>query len=163
MGVITGTFDECGGTLTQTWTFTDDCGRTSIQTQVITVESAPQAQFAPEDPLTISCDEATAFTASYLSYTNNGLGGCLIEGQVMGVITGTYTECGGTMTQTWTFTDDCGRTSIQTQTITIEPAPQAQFASVEPLTINCDATTTFTPIISLIPIMAWADASLRAR
>ena len=37
----------------------------------------------------------------------------------MGVISGTYAECGGTLTQTWTFTDDCGRTSTQTQTITV--------------------------------------------
>ena len=53
----------------------------------------------------------------------------------MGVITGSYTECGGTLTQTWTFTDDCGRTSTQTQTITVLPAPQAQFAAVTAQTI----------------------------
>ncbi|MBW6499231.1 MAG: DUF11 domain-containing protein, partial [Bacteroidales bacterium] len=143
LGVISGTYDECGGTITQTWTFVDDCNRTSTQTQTITVDPAPQAQFAAVTPQTISCDAATTFAASNLTYTNEGLGGCLISGQVMGVITGTYDECGGTLTQTWTFVDDCGRTSTQTQTITVDPAPQAQFADVTPQTITCDAATTF--------------------
>jgi hypothetical protein len=143
LGVISGTYDECGGTLTQTWTFTDDCNRTSTQTQTITVEPAPQAQFDAVTPLTITCDQATTFAATNLAYTNAGLGGCLISGQVLGVISGTYDECGGTLTQTWTFTDDCNRTSTQTQTITVEPAPQAQFDAVTPLTITCDQATTF--------------------
>jgi hypothetical protein len=143
LGVITGTFDECGGTLTQTWTYTDDCGRISTQTQTITVTPAPQAQFAAVDPVTLTCDQATTFAATNLTYTNTGLGGCLIEGQVLGVITGTFDECGGTLTQTWTFTDDCGRISTQTQTITVTPAPQAQFAAVDPITLTCDQATTF--------------------
>ena len=143
MGVISGTYAECGGTLTQTWTFTDDCGRTSTQTQTITVLPAPQAQFAAVTAQTITCDQATTFAASNLTYTNSGLGGCLIAGQILGVISGTYAECGGTLTQTWTFTDDCGRTSTQTQTITVLPAPQAQFAAVTAQTITCDAATTF--------------------
>jgi ribosomal protein S26 len=143
LGVITGTFDECGGTLTQTWTFTDDCGRISTQTQTITVTPAPQAQFAAVDPITLTCDQATTFAATNLTYTNTGLGGCLIEGQVLGVITGTFDECGGTLTQTWTYTDDCGRISTQTQIITVLPAPQAQFVAVDPIEITCDAATTF--------------------
>jgi hypothetical protein len=143
LGVITGTYDECGGTLTQTWTFTDDCGRISTQTQTITVTPAPQAQFAAVDPVTLTCDQATTFAASQLQYSNTGLGGCLIEGQVLGVITGTFDECGGTLTQTWTYTDDCGRISTQTQTITVTPAPQAQFAAVDPVTLTCDQATTF--------------------
>ncbi len=145
LGVLTGTYDECGGTLTQNWTFIDDCGRTSTQTQTITVEPAPQAQFSAVTPVTISCDAAASFAASNLSYTNNGLGGCLIAGQILGVLTGTYDECGGTLTQNWTFIDDCGRTSTQTQTITVEPAPQAQFTNVSPISISCDVAASFAP------------------
>ena len=62
-----------------------------------------------------------------LAYTNSGLGGCLIAGQVMGSLVPDYDECGGTITQNWTFTDECGRSSTQTQTINVLPAPQAQF------------------------------------
>ena len=81
--------DECGGTLTQTWTFTDDCARTITNTQTITVEPAPQATWsARRQYLQIACDAATTFAASNLQYSNSGLGGCLIEGQVLGVVTG---------------------------------------------------------------------------
>jgi len=145
LGVITGTYDECGGTLYETWTFVDDCGRQIQHVQTITVSPAPQAQFAAVEPVTITCDQATTYAPSYLGYTNSGLGGCLIQGQVMGVLTPDYTECGGIITQSWSFTDDCGRISTQTQIITVLPAPQAQFAAVEPVTITCDQATTYAP------------------
>ncbi len=145
MGVITGTYDECGGTLTQTWTFTDSCNRTSTQYQTITVEPAPQAQFPAVEPINISCDEASTYIPDTLIYTNNGLGGCLIEGLAVGLITGSYDECGGTLTQTWTYTDNCNRTSTQIQTITVEQSPQAEFTHVDSLTIGCNEATTFTP------------------
>jgi hypothetical protein len=142
MGVITGTFDECGGILTQTWTFTDNCNRTITHVQTITVDPAPIASWinAPSN-ITITCDQATSFAASNLSYTNNGLGACLISGQVMGVITGTFTECGGTLTQTWTFTDNCNRTIQHVQTITVDPAPIASWINAPSnITITCDAS-----------------------
>jgi hypothetical protein len=146
LGVITGTYDECGGTLTQTWTFTDDCDRTITHVQTITVQPAPIAVWInPPGNITISCDDATAFAASSLSYSNAGLGDCLISGQVLGLITGSYDECGGTLTQTWTFTDDCNRTITHVQTITVQPAPVAAFINPPAdITISCDQATTFT-------------------
>ena len=84
--VLTNDYDECGGTITQAWTFTDDCGSVSTQSQTITVLPAPQAQFAAVTPQDITCDAATTFAATNLTYTNSGLGGCLITGQVMGTL-----------------------------------------------------------------------------
>jgi hypothetical protein len=52
---------------------------------------------------------------------------CEISGSVSGVLAGTFDECGGEQTITWTFTDDCGRTIEHIQTITIEPAPEAEW------------------------------------
>ena len=115
----------------------------STQTQTINVLPAPQAQFAAVTTQEITCDAATTFAASNLAYTNSGLGGCLIAGQVMGSLVPDYDECGGTITQNWTFTDECGRSSTQTQTINVLPAPQAQFAAVTTQEITCDAATTF--------------------
>jgi hypothetical protein len=130
-GVIAGTFDECGGALTQTWTYTDDCGRTITHVQNITVEPALPAVFInpPTDDV-LTCAEAITYSATAvdLSYSNNdGTGACLIEGTVPGVVAGTFDECGGALTQTWTFTDDCGRTITHVQNITVEPALPAVF------------------------------------
>ena len=62
-----------------------------------------------------------------LSYTNGELGACEISGDVPGTLAGTFDECGGSQTVTWTFTDDCNRTITHVQTITIDPAPMAAF------------------------------------
>jgi hypothetical protein len=124
-GIIAGTYDECGGALTQTWTFTDDCGRTITHVQTITVEPAlPAAFISPPADDVLTCAEAIAYSATpaNLAYSNSdGTGACLIEGEVPGVVAGTYDECGGALTQTWTFTDNCGRTITHVQNITVEP------------------------------------------
>jgi hypothetical protein len=55
---LAGTFDECGGTQTITWTFTDDCGRTITHVQTITIDPAPQAAFVnPPADITLTCDD----------------------------------------------------------------------------------------------------------
>ncbi|MCG7858897.1 hypothetical protein MD537_18110, partial [Flavihumibacter sediminis] len=123
-GVITGSHDECGGTYTETWTFTDDCNRTITATRDIVVEPAPAATFAPVANTTQACGAAPVGTP--LAYTNNAADpSCLISGTVTGVITGSHDECGGTYTETWTFTDDCNRTITATRDIVVEPAPAA--------------------------------------
>src|SRR5690606_16434438 len=109
LGVITGSFDECLGTLIQTWTFVDDCGRQIQHVQTITIEPAPIAAWVnPPVDITISCDDALTFVATNLDYTNNETGACEIAGTELGVITGSFDECLGTLIQTWTFVDDCG-------------------------------------------------------
>ena len=135
LGVITGTFDECGGTLTQTWTFSDGCNSITA-TQVLTVQPAPAPVFDPVTPLTITCAEADALVATNLNYTNGEIGACAIAGTELGVITGTFDECGGTLTQTWTFSDACNSITA-TQTLTVQPAPAPVFDPVTPLTITC--------------------------
>jgi hypothetical protein len=75
---VTGTFDECGGTLAQTWTYTDACNSiTAVQT--ITVQPAPPPVFDPVTDQTITCAQADVFTATNLNYTNGETGSCLIS------------------------------------------------------------------------------------
>ena len=86
--------------------------------------------FGPVTPLTITCAEADALVATNLNYTNGEIGACAIAGTELGVITGTFDECGGTLTQTWTFSDACNSITA-TQTLTVQPAPTA---SLDPVT-----------------------------
>src|SRR5690606_29972662 len=137
LGVITGSLDECQGTLTQTWTYTDDCGRTIEATQTITIEPAPIAVFDAVTPLTLTCDEALTFVATNLAYSNNETGACLIEGSVLGVITGSFDECQGTLTQTWTDREDTGMNSRHAQTTNAEPGSKEEIDAVTPLTLTC--------------------------
>ena len=148
LGVITGSYTECGGTLTQTWTFTDDCNRTITDQQIITVLPAPEAAWtAPLADDEITCEEANVLAPVSLAYTNGGTAGCLISGSALGVITGSYTECGGTLTRAWTFTDDCNRTITDQQIITVLPAPEAAWTA--PLAddeITCEEANVLAPV-----------------
>ncbi|MDX1409970.1 MAG: hypothetical protein R3330_17595, partial [Saprospiraceae bacterium] len=147
-GSISGSFDVCGGILTQTWTYTDTCGNTITATQTLTVEPVPAAQFteSPSDSL-IQCTDVVGFTFPDLPYSNGASGACSISGVVSPVVDSNLDQCGGTVTATWTFTDSCGRTITEAQTLTVEPAPPAQFINAPPTdtTLSCADIQNYTP------------------
>jgi len=133
----------CGGTVTETWTATDACGRTLTSvSRTITVDPAPQAQFAAVSDITVSCNASLPPTGTTLSYTNGESGGCLISGSATGVVTGSYTTCGDMFTETWTFTDACSRTSTQSRTITVvSPAPVSLTCPPPATEVECQTQT----------------------
>ena len=137
--VQSGAVDACGGEVLFTWSFTDDCGRTVEHVQTVTVEPAPEAFFFdPPGDLTFSCDNLPTLGAPDLSYTNGAAGSCALDGSVAAVQDGFFTVCGGTVTYTWTFTDDCGRTIEHVQSVTVTPGPEAMFRDAPAdVTIAC--------------------------
>ncbi len=108
---------ECGGTVTVTYTATDDCGNTATCTQVITVDDTTNPMITCPADYAVQCiedvpacdpDDAVATDNCgevYLTCSN----GPLVGG-----------ECGGTVTVTYTATDDCGNTATCTQVITVD-------------------------------------------
>ncbi|MCG7858908.1 SprB repeat-containing protein, partial [Flavihumibacter sediminis] len=114
-GVITGSHDECGGTYTETWTFTDDCNRTITATRDIVVEPAPAA--------VVICPGSVSFCL-----TENGLyeieeieaeSECNANLEISFTITGATIRAGtgpnasgqfneGISIIVWTVTDACG-------------------------------------------------------
>ena len=125
-----------GGTITRTWTATDDCGNTVVGTQTITFDDGmvpPVIYNVPadtvvhcEDPLPApepsvyaldACDPAPALVVS-----DSLAGG----------------PCGFTVYRTWTATDYDGNSSSATQVITvIDDAPPVLSGIPSEITIEC--------------------------
>ena len=104
----------CGGTITRTWTVTDDCGNVTEQVQLITVEPAPEPVIDVPAIADVTCDEAANFVAPDASYDNGLTGTCEISGVIPAVVDADFDECGGTITVTWTVPseDNCDRPAV---------------------------------------------------
>ncbi len=138
MSTMTATPGACGGTITQTWTATDGCGRALASvSRTITVSPATLPTMTAPNDITVACGAAPANTT--IAFTNGLSGNCLISGNSnQSTMTATPGVCGGTITQTWTATDACGRTLVPvTRTITVSPAPLPTFATVPDITVEC--------------------------
>ncbi|MEO1624259.1 MAG: hypothetical protein AAFV25_03810, partial [Bacteroidota bacterium] len=147
--VRAGTGNQCGGQISFSWTFTDQCNNTISHTQNITIDPPAVAAFVnPPANQTVSCDNVPA-TAPPLSYTNNGTGNCLVAGSVPAVRSGSGDQCGGQVSFTWTFTDQCNNTITHVQNITIDPAPAPVFLNPPPdLQVSCDNIPLSAPPLS---------------
>ena len=145
-GTITGTTSTvlpitAQGTTVVTWTFEDNEGNTTTQTQTVVVidTTAPVADVADLDDVTAECsvDTLTVPTA-----TDN----------CSGTITGTTTTvlpitAQGTTVVTWTFEDASGNISTQTQNVIINDVtvPVADVANLEDVTAECSVDTLTVP------------------
>jgi large repetitive protein len=145
-----GTADICGGTIIYNWQVTDPCGNSISHNQTITVLPAPPVAFINPPPnMNATCDNVPTQPGS-LQYTNNGQGNCLIEGSVQPTLSGSYNECGGTISYTWSFTSQCGQTITHTQNINVQPAPVASFIGQLPqnTTVTCETVPSSAPPLS---------------
>ena len=139
---VTDNTDPCAVIITRTWTLTDDCGNTSTQDQTITVEDVTAPTFTAPSALTINCeDDATdlALTGDVTDESDNcsvGLNATYVD------VTDNTDPCAVIITRTWTLTDDCGNTSTQDQTITVEDVTAPTFTAPSALTINCEDDAT---------------------
>ncbi|WP_108246165.1 gliding motility-associated C-terminal domain-containing protein [Muricauda brasiliensis] len=145
-GTATVTYDEtmalgsCPGnySIRREWTATDDCGNTTIHAQVITVEDTTTPMFNEPLPtdITVSCDAVPM--ADTLTATDScGTASVTFNETIMpGSCPGNYM-----ISRQWTATDECGLTSVHTQTITVEDTTPPTFNETLPtdITVACDA------------------------
>ena len=129
------------GTTVVTWTYTDESGNASTQTQniVITDITAPVADIATLADVTAEC-EATALIAP--TATDNCGGIVTVSNDVTLPI-----STQGTTIVTWTYTDASGNASTQTQNIVIDDvtAPVADIATLVDVTAECEVTALTDP------------------
>ena len=127
-GVVTNEFDQCGGSITITWTAPTGCDNNSV-TESATIPVTPAAEPTidiPTLPTELTCDEAAAYVAPDASFSNGETGTCAIEGTVSGERSDNFTICGGTITITYTVDpgDNCDRAAVvASQDIQVLPAP----------------------------------------
>ena len=99
-GVVTGTvepnFDECGGTITITYTAPTGCDNNSIE-EVVTIDVAPAPEPVIDVPAIadVTCADALDFVAPDATFSNGETGACGISGTVPGVVDANFTQCGG--------------------------------------------------------------------
>ena len=149
-GTELGSVDLClGGSYTRTWTYTDLCDNETTHIQNIVVSAIPEAVFDIE-PANETVECLTDIIPSVdLNYTNSSVSTCLIEGTLSAVESATPTQCGGTMTYTWSYTDLCGRDLEYIQTITVESTDPPVYVD-PPADITYDCIDEVTTAVDLV-------------
>ena len=121
--ITPGTCDD-SYTIVRTWTAEDNCGNTSTQSQLITVNDIrpPVITNLPAD-ITLECDEV------YPPATPTASDNCDNDPTLTWseVITPGTCQDSYSLVRTWTATDNCGNTSTKTQRIFVEDTTSPTF------------------------------------
>ena len=145
--VINGNATSGCFSIVRTWTATDDCGNSVSASQTITVtdNTAPTLSGVPAD-LTLACELTVPVAANVTASDACDANVPVVYNQN---ITGDPTTGCYEITRTWTATDDCGNTSIASQTITVED-DNAPVLSAQPadLALTCMDDVPVAPTIT---------------
>lgn len=125
-------------TLTRRWTATDACGNTRTATQRITVQDTQKPTFTSTPAnITIQCSDPVPSVGTPTATDNCDASVAITYiGQ-----TTANTVCGGTysLLRRWRATDNCGNTTLTTQTISVVDTQAPTFLSVPAnVTIECN-------------------------
>lgn len=130
------TTEECGATFTieRTWTATDDCGNSTVVTQLVEVvdDVAPEFEFIPED-VEVSC--GTIPEMPEMTATDNCGGEVEISFE-------SESPSGGcpNIQRIWTATDECGNQTVAIQLITITDNEAPVFLDFpEDMEVDCNS------------------------
>ena len=149
---VVNNWNNCGGTITVTYSGTDVCGRIlSIPPIIINVEEAPLPTIStPSLPTSISCVNASSFSAPIANYSNSLSGSCELLGTINPTVNNNWDKCGGTITVTYSGQDDCGRNiSIPDIIINVDEAPLPTITTPSlPTSLSCVNASSFSAPIA---------------
>ena len=121
------------------YTATDDCGNTAVCTQTISFVDSLAPTLTTPGNVTIQCTESTA--------TSNTGTGTATDDCHSFTVTFSDTVANGTcaqertITRTWTAADDCGNSTNNTQTISIQDDVAPTINCPANVTVDCNAST----------------------
>ena len=127
--------------LSETWTATDDCGNTTSCLQTIDVQDTTDPtwdQGMPADA-TVECDNVPSVPGGLTFSDNCGASGqtpAFVQTSTQGSDQSQCDYYNYTITRTWTATDECGNTTVHTQTITVEDTTAPTYTA--PANVNAD-------------------------
>lgn len=125
--------------LTRIWTAIDDCGNTTVHTQVITVQDNNDPTFTRPVNLTVNCENVNNFGIT--GQPTNVSDGCDNDPAVTFVDNITVPgSCpfNYTLERTWTVTDACGNSFSDVQTIIVQDVTYPVFGNTpQDMTMAC--------------------------
>ncbi len=139
--------------ITRTWSLTDDCGNTTTQEQTITVEDNTAPTFTVPDDITIYKDEncnydaAVGITGDVTDEADNC--DATLDATFSDAVADGTCEGEQIITRTWSLTDDCGNTTTQEQTITVEDNTAPTFTVPGDITIYKDENCNYDAAVGI--------------
>ena len=125
------------GYILRQWSIMDNCGGTTLDTQIITIQDNQPPTFDEPADVTISILDDTS--AASLGMPTNIQDNCqnanfVISRQDIYDLA----DCGsGTITREWRVTDACGNQAFKTQLITVEDQTPPTFDVPQNITVSC--------------------------
>ena len=105
--------DDCTGGIVRTWTATDDCGNSTVHTQMLFLDDNEDPVLS-DTPADILGECGTLPEIPVITATDN----CDNDVEVIFVEEISSTDCnGGGIVRRWTAIDDCGNTTMHSQKI----------------------------------------------
>lgn len=153
--------DDCNFFLTRTWTATDRCGNSTVQSQLITVSdfTNPEIEFsnalligrANGDTIFIECDSILFFQIGDVHATDNCTMAPLVSLDIQNTESADCALEGfhNFTRYTWTAADICGNTaSISIVVVALDRTPPVFVETPEDVTIECDENYPPLPVIT---------------
>ena len=146
-GSVTASNVDCnGGSLTITYSGIDNCGNAISTTCTATVSGTGPASIACPSLPSVSCDQVAGYSVPSASFS----GACNNSGTVSGSVTANNFDCsGGSLTITYSGSDQCGNAISTTCTATVTGGAPAIVSCPALPAISCsDAPTYVAPAAS---------------
>ncbi|MCG8252192.1 VWA domain-containing protein, partial [Tenacibaculum finnmarkense] len=140
-------YDGCVTKVLRTFTVVDTCGKTEIDSTIISITDTIKPTFTAPDDITISTDANCTFDVSVAKTgvvsdeadnCSTGLKATFTDVEKIGTCEGTKI-----ITRTWNLTDSCGNSTQKDQIITVEDTIKPTFTAPDNITISTDANCVF--------------------